>query len=353
MNLDTTIFISVTLIGSRDEYTKTLVELPHLNKTIEVKVPNFIDINSKLRLQGMGFVGPSGEKGDLYLQFNSINYSQAPVHENNSTRNTNTGAESRRPDDEDNSTSQRKTVYDGEIHKCPHCGETLKSFETVCPTCKQEIRGAKSTSAISALRNELKLATSDKQKIEIIKGFPVPNTKEDIFEFMFLASTNFDASYYATHLQEDDISDAWLIKIEQCYKKAKLVLKDESDLNEIQTIYNQIRHQIKKANNVHSAKTMGANLVHCIKSIGKLVVFILKAIGMLFYYIGIGFAKVANLVSKLFEIMPNPILAIVVLALLIFNLIRLFSRQFAGIDIIFDVVIIWLTYKFTVKKNDK
>ena len=38
----------------------------------------------------------------------------------------------------------------------------------------------------------------------------IPNTKEDIFEFMLLASSNFDAFYYATHLHVEDISDAWL-----------------------------------------------------------------------------------------------------------------------------------------------
>ena len=26
---------------------------------------------------------------------------------------------------------KRTTVFEGDIHKCPHCGETLKAFETV------------------------------------------------------------------------------------------------------------------------------------------------------------------------------------------------------------------------------
>ena len=43
--------------------------------------------------------------------------------------------------DNNNSTNQRRTVYDGEIHKCPNCGEILSSFITVCPTCGHELRG--------------------------------------------------------------------------------------------------------------------------------------------------------------------------------------------------------------------
>lgn len=138
---------------------------------------------------------------------------------------------------------KRTTVFEGDIHKCPHCGETLKAFETVCPTCGAELRGAKSSSAISALAEKLERAESDKQRIIIIKNFPIPNTKEDIFEFMLLASTNFDSSYYATHLHEDDISDAWLIKIEQCYSKARLAFGSDPDFERIESIYTKIKSE--------------------------------------------------------------------------------------------------------------
>ena len=136
--------------------------------------------------------------------------------------------------------TERKTVFDGEIHKCPHCGEVLKAFETVCPTCKFEIRGAKGSNAVKELAEKLENASSEKQRIIIIKNFPIPNTKEDIFEFMLLASSNFDASYYATHLHEEDISDAWLSKVEQCYEKAKLTFTNQNDLDNIKRIYERI-----------------------------------------------------------------------------------------------------------------
>ena len=50
---------------------------------------------------------------------------------------------------------------------------------------------------------------------------------------MLLASSNFDASYYATHLHEEDISDAWLSKVEQCYEKAKLTFTNQNDLQSL------------------------------------------------------------------------------------------------------------------------
>ncbi|MBQ9744546.1 MAG: zinc ribbon domain-containing protein [Clostridia bacterium] len=138
---------------------------------------------------------------------------------------------------------KREYVFEGNIHKCPHCGEPLKAFEIVCPRCRFEIRGAKSSNAVKDLAEKLENATSENQRIIIIKNFPVPNTKEDIFEFMLLASSNFDASYYATHLHEEDISDAWLTKIEQCYQKAKLSFGSNSDFEKIESLYLQIKNE--------------------------------------------------------------------------------------------------------------
>lgn len=147
------------------------------------------------------------------------------------------------PTMQNNANTERKTVFDGEIHKCPHCGEVLKAFETICPTCKFEIRGAKGSNAVKDLAEKLENASSEKQRIIIIKNFPIPNTKEDIFEFMLLASSNFDASYYATHLHEEDISDAWLTKIEQCYQKAKLAFGSHSDFERIESVYLKIKNE--------------------------------------------------------------------------------------------------------------
>ena len=36
----------------------------------------------------------------------------------------------------------RKTVYSGEIHKCPQCGEVLNAYEAYCSACGYEIRGS-------------------------------------------------------------------------------------------------------------------------------------------------------------------------------------------------------------------
>ena len=67
---------------------------------------------------------------------------------------------------------QRKTVYDGELHKCPNCGERLDSFVTTCPVCGYELRGAKVTSVVNELAQKLERTESEQayQKAKLSFG---------------------------------------------------------------------------------------------------------------------------------------------------------------------------------------
>ena len=119
------------------------------------------------------------------------------------------------------SQTQRTTVYDGEIHKCPNCGELLDAFTSRCPACGYELRGAKAAGSVQQFYFDINHATSVEQKTTLIRNFPIPNTKEDIMEFMILAASNFNAdSYISEQGQEKELSEAWLAKFEQ----SKLVI---------------------------------------------------------------------------------------------------------------------------------
>lgn len=135
--------------------------------------------------------------------------------------------------------NERKQTYDGGIHKCPNCGEPLKAFATVCDNCGYELRDVKSSSAVNDLVKKLENAASEDQRTMAIKNFPVPNTKEDIFEFMFMASSNVEG--------DDAVSNAWAAKVEQCYQKAKLILSDDAGFANIEELYNNVRSKLKKA----------------------------------------------------------------------------------------------------------
>ena len=178
---------------------------------------------------------------------------------------------------DNNSTTQRKTVYDGEIYKCPNCGDILDAYESVCETCGYERRGAKATGSVRELQLKLEelyakkpprkshtiftqalsggqISNADEEIVGLIKNFSIPNNKEDIMEFIILASSNIDMKVYGVNSQQyqtlnpaqREISDAWLAKYEQAYQKAQLVLGGTQDFLNIQSIYDQKMREIQK-----------------------------------------------------------------------------------------------------------
>ena len=170
--------------------------------------------------------------------------------------------------------TERKMVYDGKIHKCPNCGEVLNSFVTNCPACGYELRDSKNSSAVEKLSRKLEeieqnrdrtkvstkilgafnlsdgLTKTDEQKISLIRNFPIPNTKEDLYEFLILSKSNIEIDLYEnTQIKSARlaISDAWKAKFEQAYQKAKLLLKNDDRMIEIDAMYKEINHSINKA----------------------------------------------------------------------------------------------------------
>lgn len=180
----------------------------------------------------------------------------------------------------ENST-ERKTIYDGSVHKCSNCGEIIGSFVTVCPTCGQEIRGVSSISSAQELVTKLENISAkkmpiteekrsvmkmvfgkdfknedalkealddfedqkDEEKASLIINFTVPNSKEDIMEFMILAASNINAKKGTG----DVITKAWIAKLDQVYQKAKIIMSDNPSFVELKNMYENKKKEIKRA----------------------------------------------------------------------------------------------------------
>ena len=85
--------------------------------------------------------------------------------------------------------------------------------------------------------------------ISHICTFPIPNTKEDLFEFIILAGANIRDDRYDDDLPKykQEISDAWKSKFEQAYTKAKISFKNSPEFKEIESIYSSKITQQRKA----------------------------------------------------------------------------------------------------------
>ena len=155
---------------------------------------------------------------------------------------------------------QRKVSFDGEVHKCPNCGEVLNGFESVCSACGFEIRGVQASASLQEFVAQLadlekekggsawlahqafgenQLSPVEEKKVALIKNYPIPNTKEDLREFMILAATNLDKGLYVScsKLAKKSLTAAWRMKLEQAYQKAKWSFGGGAAFVGVQKIY--------------------------------------------------------------------------------------------------------------------
>lgn len=170
-------------------------------------------------------------------------------------------------------TPERKQVFEGEIRKCPNCGEALKAFEATCPVCGYELRGVKASDSIQEFYARLERASTDEQRAALIRSYPIPNSKEDIIEFIILASTNIDSAKESTF-------DAWATKFEQSYQKAKLAFPNGPDFSEIQKIYKKTNQKISKRKFAQNAKIVGTSISKSGTFLSKLFEFIFRNSGV-------------------------------------------------------------------------
>ena len=148
---------------------------------------------------------------------------------------------------------------EGIVVKCPSCGDIVPSFTTNCKACGHEFRGVTSRSVILQLQIKLKEiedyewknnqynglngnikldhmvlnSIADKQT-PIIEGFLVPNTKEDLLEFLSLAlpigSKQFSWSEKFTHAADIKLSKTYKAKAQQCIMKARIAFANDIEL---------------------------------------------------------------------------------------------------------------------------
>jgi hypothetical protein len=155
----------------------------------------------------------------------------------------------------------------GDVKKCPACGTILQSFQSKCPDCSHEFIGIDANFSITKLFDMLNTVENSREKNSgissafsslfkdvygigsdpilekkksIISGFPIPNTKGDILEFLSLAipnakqKGNFLTKNDLHNKSHNDLVSTWYSKCEQIVMKAKFSMKeDKKTLEEI------------------------------------------------------------------------------------------------------------------------
>ena len=171
-----------------------------------------------------------------------------------------------------------RTSFAGQLIKCPNCGETIESFQTHCSLCGTEIHRTRVVNSVQSLIGELQsldiqknnesgfkikipgspvfdtISTVDQKKIDLIRSFPIPNSVEDIVEFMFLAISNINyhdlggVDPLTPALKERiEIARAWDAKADQAYQKAKFTMGSNPEFQKIQEMFDSKENNKKLA----------------------------------------------------------------------------------------------------------
>jgi len=155
----------------------------------------------------------------------------------------------------------------GNIRKCPACGAEVPAMAAVCPECGHEFSNVQANSALKEFFDKLDAVDSEvfekdaakeakgplggalgaalqldmvantlagpsageKRKMSLIEGFPIPNSKEDILEFLIMATSRIKPipgmlSQTAPSEKKSikRMNEAWASKCQQAYNKAKI-----------------------------------------------------------------------------------------------------------------------------------
>lgn len=168
----------------------------------------------------------------------------------------------------------RKEAWEGAIHKCPHCGAPVGSFDVHCPTCGNELRDKEAADSVAELSDRLDKIESernkggkkkgffaraaeqsaisdiDQRKISLIRTYPIPNTVEDILEFVILASSNVEPEAYSissASISGKAVSEAWITKCNQAIHKAEVSFNDSPLIDDMRKMRTDTLRSIRTA----------------------------------------------------------------------------------------------------------
>lgn len=133
--------------------------------------------------------------------------------------------------------AERQEIWEGVVRKCPVCGEVLPSFTAICPACGHELRESVVSASVREFSDRLIAAADSHVRAGVIEAFPVPNTREDIAEFLILIAANIDGC------DSEEEFDAWRVKFEQCSQKARMTLSG-SAYNQVSALIAEIEGNI-------------------------------------------------------------------------------------------------------------
>ena len=188
------------------------------------------------------------------------------------------------PNDAHQESNERKSVYEGEIRKCPNCGEVINSFVSICPACGFELNSKRVSSVLQdfikavneceqiiasssqagktgwvswskskrfwwvvlnilficiplavyialplvMVKSTPKLTKEEKRMASLIENFPFPNDRESILSALVFAKEKIDFISKETINRKNAYwMRLWCAKAEQLKQKADMLFPND------------------------------------------------------------------------------------------------------------------------------
>ena len=138
----------------------------------------------------------------------------------------------------------------GNVLKCPSCGAQVVGGSALCPECGYAFSNVGANSSyekLSAKLEAIEVAYRDKvslsipiygvsnkvkEKANVIRMFPVPNTRADLLEFLASMSAQISSMKQNQSMQvfeEQTMRKAYEAKYEECVNKARISFANDPD----------------------------------------------------------------------------------------------------------------------------
>lgn len=189
------------------------------------KVEDFIDkiLNAKGEFS-------ENDVNAVWRMTDVMNYSKAQVQSYMEVRLAEIQKEKEELKVSENAFSTPASGKHGVVKTCPNCGATVESGSAKCNECGYIFSGVGANSSAAELDRRLRSingtgSDSEKKRANIISSFPIPNTREDLFEFM--AATAPKAFNRHKNGEEQVIGKAYYEKFVEALNKARISFPDD------------------------------------------------------------------------------------------------------------------------------
>ena len=183
--------------------------------------------------------------------------------------------------------SDNRTIRASEekILKCPSCHSPISRVDAICPFCGAPISDREASASVQRFAQQLyeieredaeQKASFDpfglkrlmeqgygsksfNRKISLISSFPIPNTIEEITEFVILSANSIDVrrgknsfenKMYgnpgSTYYSEIKLANTWINKLNQAYDKAKISFRSDPMFPKIEKIYTEKMKELNR-----------------------------------------------------------------------------------------------------------